>query len=85
LAAATTAASPPVATSHATVTARTSALRRSRRRRREPFGVPRRDEDMRTLGGETLGDGKANADAAAGDHRNLVAQPEIHRSPPPLI
>jgi hypothetical protein len=33
---------------------------------------------MRTLSGETLGDGKSNADTATGDHRNLVPQSQIH-------
>ena len=43
-------------------------------RRLEPVGVAGGDDDMRTLGGEALGDGEADADAAAGDHGDLVAQ-----------
>jgi hypothetical protein len=41
-----------------------------------------RHDDMNALGGEPISDREAYADAATGDDRDLVAQPQIHRKSP---
>ena len=46
-----------------------------------PLDVAGGDHDIDALGGETFGDRKADADAAAGDDGDLPLEPEIHLAP----
>ena len=75
-AAATSAAAPSaVATSQATATVLHAVpLGDAPRLFVEAVGLARRDDDVDALLGERLGDGEPDADAGAGDHRDLVAQ-----------
>ena len=49
---------------------------------RDAVLVASADGDVAALGGERVGDGPADALAAAGDDRLLASEPEIHLLPP---
>ena len=74
---ATSQATASVFTPYSLATRRASFFRRS--------SLARRHDDVRAFGGEPLRHRKPDADAAAGDDRDLVLQSEVHGSLPHAI
>ncbi len=44
----------------------------------DAFCAARRDDDLDALGRQPFGNGQADPDAAAGDHRDLLGQSKVH-------